>query len=403
MINDTSSSTSRKNSSDNRTVKLACDLIAKASVTPDDAGCQSLMIERLEAIGFRCTPLPFDDTQNFWAEWRPDWETQRDAGPLLVFAGHTDVVPPGPLSEWDSDPFVPTIRDGLLFGRGAADMKGSLAAMITACENFVANSQQQDGTPNGRIGFLITSDEEGPATNGTVRVMQWLAEQGIDIDYCVVGEPSSAERLGDTIKNGRRGSLNGTLKILGRQGHVAYPQHADNPLHRALPVLADLVNREWDTGNAYFPATSFQITNFHTGTGVTNVIPGHAEMLVNFRFSTEQTAEGLQGLVERILADHEVNAEVQWNLSGNPFITGEGSLTDACSAAVRDVNGVETVLSTSGGTSDGRFIAPYGAQLVELGPINASIHRVNEHVRVDDLPQLSAMYLGILERLLTHR
>lgn len=388
-------------SCDDPTVKLACDLIAKASVTPDDAGCQALMMQRLETIGFRCTPLPFDDTQNFWAEWRPDWEAPKDATPLLAFAGHTDVVPPGPLSDWDSDPFVPTVRDGLLFGRGAADMKGSLAAMITACEDFLGNIQHTGTQPKGRIGFLITSDEEGPATNGTVRVMEWLCEQDIDIDYCVVGEPSSGEQLGDTIKNGRRGSLNGRLKILGRQGHVAYPQHAENPLHRALPALQDLVHREWDAGNEYFPATSFQITNFHAGTGVTNVIPGHAELLINFRFSTQQTADGLEEAVERILSDHGVKADVHWNLSGNPFITGEGVLTNACRAAVRDVNGVETVLSTSGGTSDGRFIAPYGAQLVELGPINASIHRVNEHVRVEDLPKLSAMYQGILTRLLT--
>ncbi|WP_439105983.1 succinyl-diaminopimelate desuccinylase [Congregibacter sp.] len=376
-----------------RTFDLACELIARASVTPEDAGCQALMMRRLEALGFRCTSLPFGDTENFWAQWG-------ECGPLLVFAGHTDVVPPGPRDQWDSDPFVPTVRDGLLYGRGAADMKASLAAMIIACEDFIAHLSSAGDSAQGRIGFLITSDEEGPATDGTVRVMEWLAEQGVSIDYCVVGEPSSAEVLGDTIKNGRRGSLNGTLKILGRQGHVAYPQHADNPLHGALPALQELVTRQWDQGNEYFPATSFQITNFHTGTGVTNVIPGHADVLINFRFSTEQSAQGLQEAVEKILADHGVRAEIQWNLSGDPFITGEGSLTEACRAAVRDVDGVETKLSTSGGTSDGRFIAPYGAQLVELGPTNASIHRVNEHVRVDDLPKLAAMYQGILTRLL---
>ncbi|WOJ96386.1 succinyl-diaminopimelate desuccinylase [Congregibacter brevis] len=375
------------------TFELACELIARASVTPEDAGCQRLMMQRLETLGFRCTPLPFGDTENFWAEWGSE-------GPLLVFAGHTDVVPPGPLNEWESDPYLPTVRDGHLYGRGAADMKGSLAAMVTACESFLRNCEEDNRDPRGRIGFLITSDEEGPAINGTVRVMEWLNEHKIDIDYCVVGEPSSAEVLGDTIKNGRRGSLNGAVKLLGRQGHVAYPQHADNPLHRALPALQELVTRQWDEGNEYFPATSFQITNFHSGTGVTNVIPGHAELLINFRFSTEQTAEGLQTAVEAILEKHAVNAEIQWNLSGNPFITGEGALTEACRAAVRAVDGVETALSTSGGTSDGRFIAPYGAQLVELGPINASIHRVNERVKVDDLAKLSTMYQGILTRLL---
>ncbi|MDP5071103.1 MAG: succinyl-diaminopimelate desuccinylase [Congregibacter sp.] len=377
-----------------RTVSLACELIARPSVTPEDAGCQALMMERLEALGFTCTPLRFEDTQNFWAQWG-------HGGPLLVFAGHTDVVPPGPTGEWHSDPFVPTIRNGLLYGRGAADMKSSLAAMISACEDFIGDSKINDAKPPaGRIGFLITSDEEGPAKNGTVRVMEWLAQQGIDIDYCVVGEPSSSEVLGDTIKNGRRGSLNAVLKIHGRQGHVAYPQHADNPLHKALPALQELVSRPWDQGNAYFPATSFQITNLHTGTGATNVIPGAVELWLNFRFSTEQTAEGLQRAVEETLHAHGVRADIQWDLSGEPFITQEGALTDACRAAVLEVAGVQTQLSTSGGTSDGRFIAPYGAQLVELGPINASIHRVNEHVRVDDLPPLSAMYLGILRRLL---
>lgn len=346
-------------------------------------------MQRLKSLGFRCTELPFGDTQNFWAEWG-------DSGPLLVFAGHTDVVPPGPDSEWDSDPFVPTIRDGLLYGRGAADMKGSLAAMIVACEDFLANHKPRDG----RIGFLITSDEEGPATNGTVRVMQWLAQQNIDIDYCIVGEPSSSDILGDTIKNGRRGSLNANLKIHGRQGHVAYPQHADNPMHRVIPALGELIQRQWDTGNEYFPATSFQITNLHTGTGVTNVIPGHVDLLLNFRFSTEQTSQSLQAAVEQTLKNHSVKADIQWKLSGDPFITAEGELTHACRAAVLEVAGIETQLSTSGGTSDGRFIAPYGAQLVELGPINASIHRVNEHLRVDDLPKLTAMYEGILRRLL---
>ncbi|EAQ96202.1 succinyl-diaminopimelate desuccinylase [Congregibacter litoralis] len=378
---------------DDSTLDLACELIRRASVTPEDAGCQALMMERLKALGFHCTPLPFGDTENFWAQWG-------SSGPLLAFAGHTDVVPPGPLEKWDSDPFTPSLRDGMLYGRGAADMKGSLAAMITACESFLRTCEAAGNTPRGRIGFLITSDEEGPATHGTVRVMEWLAEQKISIDYCVVGEPSSADVLGDTIKNGRRGSLNAAVKILGRQGHVAYPQHADNPLHRALPALQALATRQWDMGNEYFPATSFQITNVHSGTGVTNVIPGHADVLINFRFSTEQTAERLQEAVEQTFAEHEVHAEIQWTLSGKPFITAEGALTDACREAVKDVADLATTLSTSGGTSDGRFIAPYGAQLVELGPVNASIHRVNEHVKADDLARLSKMYEGILTRLL---
>ena len=371
------------------TLALTRDLISRRSITPDDAGCQALMMQRLEKLGFRCTPLPFGNTQNFWAEWG-------DSGPLLAFAGHTDVVPPGPAADWDSDPFVPTLRDDLLFGRGAADMKGSLAAMIVACEEVLT------ATPpgSGRIGFLITSDEEGPATDGTVRVMEWLAAQKIHIDYCVVGEPSSAAALGDTIKNGRRGSLNGMLRIRGRQGHVAYPQHAENPLHRALPALQALIGRHWDAGNRYFPPTSFQITNAQAGTGATNVIPGTLELWINFRFSTEQTAAGLQAAVEETLREHGLKADIEWQLSGEPFITAEGALVEACRAAVRSVTGEEPELSTSGGTSDGRFIAPYGVEVVELGPINASIHRVNEHVLASDLPRLAAMYRGIIEQLL---
>lgn len=374
---------------DDKTLALTCELIARESVTPEDAGCQALMMQRLEALGFECTPLPFGDTLNFWALWG-------DGGPLTVFAGHTDVVPTGPLEDWHSDPFVPEIRDGLLFGRGAADMKGSLAAMITACEIFLA----ENPPTTGRIGFLITSDEEGPATDGTVRVMRWLEEQNLHIDYCVVGEPSSSSTLGDTIKNGRRGSLNGTVTVHGRQGHVAYPQHADNPIHRALAALQVLASSTWDTGNAHFPPTSFQITNVHAGTGATNVIPGSLELWLNFRFSTQQTAAGLQAAVEDCLAQHGVAADIDWTLSGEPFITEEGTLVDAAQAAILEVTGQPSALSTAGGTSDGRFIAPYGAQLVELGPVNASIHRVNEHVRAEDLPRLAAIYAGILKRLL---
>ncbi|GAB5414692.1 MAG: succinyl-diaminopimelate desuccinylase [Congregibacter sp.] len=369
------------------TTALACELIRCESVTPEDAGCQPMMMARLQALGFRCTPLPFNDTQNFWAEYGEE-------GPLFAFAGHTDVVPTGPLEQWDTPPFEPTIVDGVLYGRGAADMKGSLAAMVTACESFLQSCPK----PPGRIGFLITSDEEGPATDGTVRVMQWLKEQGIAIDYCLVGEPSSSKALGDIIKNGRRGSLNGRLRIFGRQGHVAYPQHADNPIHRALAALQTLTDREWDAGNAYFPPTSFQITNLHAGTGATNVIPGELELWLNFRYSTEQTADGLKTAVVTCLKDQALKFDIDWTLSGEPFITGSGALVDACRHAIREELDRETELSTSGGTSDGRFIAPYGAQVVEFGPINASIHRVNEHVEVADLPRLSSCY----ERILSH-
>lgn len=368
---------------------LTRELIARASITPEDGGCQGLMMARLEALGFTCTSLPFGDTQNFWAEWG-------NSGPLLAFAGHTDVVPPGPLEQWQSDPFTPEERDGLLYGRGAADMKGSLAAMIIACERFLA-----DGGPDtGRIGFLVTSDEEGPATHGTVRVMEWLDEREIAIDYCVVGEPSSSETLGDTIKNGRRGSLNAVMHVHGRQGHVAYPQLADNPIHRALPALAELTAQRWDEGNEYFPPTSLQISNIRAGTGVSNVIPGELELWLNFRFSTEQTAEQLRRAVEECLTRHEVDAQLHWTLSGEPFLTAEGALVEASRRAIKAVTGMTTTLSTAGGTSDGRFIAPYGAEVVELGPVNASIHRVNEHVRSADLDRLARIYQGILQELL---
>ena len=369
-------------------IALARELIARPSVTPEDAGCQPLMIERLEALGFRCQRLRFGDTDNFWAEWG-------DTGPLFAFAGHTDVVPPGPGSAWDSDPFVPVERDGHLYGRGAADMKGSLAAMVVACETLLANHR-----PAGRIGFLITSDEEGPATDGTVKVMEWLERQGTRLDYCIVGEPSSGERLGDTIKNGRRGSLNGKLTVQGRQGHVAYPQHADNPIHRALPALLALSERHWDTGGENFPPSSLQITHLDAGAGASNVIPGTLEIRLNFRFSTAQTAAGLEAQVEACLAEHGVNADIEWNLSGNPFLTADGALVQASRAAIRDLLGIEATLSTGGGTSDARFIAPYGTQVVELGPINASIHRANENVRVADLPRLARLYADIVRRVL---
>ena len=370
-------------------VALARALIARPSITPEDAGCQPLMIERLEALGFRCQRLRFGDTDNFWAEWG-------DGGPLLAFAGHTDVVPPGPMSAWDSDPFVPIERDGQLYGRGAADMKSSLAAMIVACETVLAGPR-----PAGRIGFLVTSDEEGPATHGTVKVMEWLEQQGTRLDYCIVGEPSSAERLGDTIKNGRRGSLNGRLTVKGRQGHVAYPQHADNPIHRALPALQALSTRHWDAGDRFFPPSCLQITHLNAGAGASNVIPGALEVRLNFRFSTAQTAAGLKAQVEACLAEHGVNADIEWQLSGQPFVTAAGALVEASRAAIRDLLGIEAALSTGGGTSDARFIAPYGAQVLEVGPVNASLHRANEHVRVADLPRLAGLYAEIVRRVLS--
>lgn len=369
-------------------VALARELIARPSITPEDAGCQPLMIARLEALGFRCQRLRFGDTDNFWAEWG-------DRGPLLAFAGHTDVVPPGPGSAWDSDPFAPVERDGYLYGRGAADMKGSLAAMIVACETVLASRR-----PAGRLGFLITSDEEGPATDGTVKVMQWLERRGTRLDYCIVGEPSSGERLGDTIKNGRRGSLNGRLTVKGRQGHVAYPQHADNPIHRALPALHALSRRPWDAGDEFFPPSRLQITHLNAGAGASNVIPGALEVRLNFRFSTAQTAAGLKACVEACLAEHGVDADIEWNLSGQPFVTAAGALVEASRAAIRDLLGIEATLSTGGGTSDARFIAPYGAQVMELGPVNASIHRANENVRVADLPRLARLYAEIVRRVL---
>ena len=371
------------------TVALTCELIRRRSVTPDDAGCQDVLTARLEALGFTCTELLFGDTRNLWA-------VRGDSGPLLVFAGHTDVVPSGPVEQWDSDPFEPVQRGAYLYGRGAADMKGSLAAMITACEDFLATTPQ----PAGRIGFLITSDEEGPATDGTVRVVEWLQEQGEQIDYCLVGEPSSAEILGDTVKNGRRGSLNGRLLVRGRQGHVAYPQHADNPIHRAAPALAALATRHWDAGNADFPATSFQVTNITAGTGATNVIPGDVEILLNLRFNTEQTAEGLQETIEGVLDEHGLDYQLEWTVSARPFLTASGRLVAAACAAVAAVRGALPEVCTTGGTSDGRYIAPTGAEVVELGPVNASIHRINEHVKTADLPQLSAMYAGVLRELL---
>lgn len=372
-----------------RTLELCCELLRRRSVTPEDDGCQALMMSRLEAIGFACTPLPFGEVSNFWA-------VRGSAGPLLVFAGHTDVVPTGPESRWSTPPFEPTLRGETLYGRGAADMKGSLAAMIVACEDFVA---AHPGHP-GRIGFLITSDEEGPAVDGTVRVMQYLAGRGEKIDYCLVGEPSSSHTLGDVIKNGRRGSLNARLTVHGTQGHIAYPHLADNPIHRLAPALAALTGEIWDEGNSFFPPTSMQVSNIAGGTGATNVIPGEVELLFNFRFSTEVTEQQLRARTHALLDSHGLDYDIDWSLSGQPFLTPSGALVEAAKQSIRAVTGLQTELSTAGGTSDGRFIAPSGAQVVELGPVNATIHKLNEEVHAPDLPRLAAIYRGIIERLL---
>jgi len=371
------------------TLDLAKDLISRRSVTPDDAGCQALMCERLKAIGFNIEDLKFGEVSNFWAR-------RGSAGPVFAFAGHTDVVPTGPEANWQSPPFEPTIKDNKLYGRGAADMKGSLAAMVTACERFVA----QHPDHNGSIAFLITSDEEGPAHDGTVKVVEHLEARGEKIDMCLVGEPTSTAKVGDVIKNGRRGSLGCTLTVHGQQGHVAYPHLANNPVHSFAPAMAELTSEAWDNGNEFFPATTFQISNINAGTGATNVIPGDLEVVFNFRFSTEVTEQQLRQRVEQLLAKHQLNYTIDWALSGQAFLTPAGDLVDAMQAAIKTVCGYDTELSTSGGTSDGRFIAPTGAQVVELGPLNATIHQINEHVGVDDLEQLSAIYEQILVNLL---
>lgn len=370
------------------TLELTCALIKRRSVSPEDDGCQDLLTARLQTLGFTVCRLPFGKVENFWA-------LRGEEGPILCFAGHTDVVPTGELADWDSDPFEPSIVGDLLYGRGAADMKGSLAAMVTATETFI----QQHPQHLGRIAFLITSDEEGPAVDGTVRVVDWLSDQAIIPDWCIVGEPSSSTSLGDVVKNGRRGSLNGRLTVRGIQGHVAYPQQADNPIHRLLPALTELTAIEWDQGNEYFPATSFQVSNIRAGTGATNVIPGEMTADFNFRFSTENTATTLREKVEDVLRRYSLNYHLDWQLSGEPFLTPAGSLVRAAAESIREHCGLDTQLSTTGGTSDGRFIARLGGQVVELGPVNASIHKINEHVRITDLDRLAAIYLGIMKKL----
>ena len=377
------------------TLELAEQLIARRSVTPEDAGCQQLLADRLVQSGFACRALPFgpEDARvsNLWAIRRG----ADAAGKLLVFAGHTDVVPTGPLAAWHSDPFTPIRRDGKLYGRGASDMKSSIAAMVVAVEEFVAAQPHHAGT----VALLITSDEEGPALDGTARVCEWLVREGTRLDYCVVGEPTSVERFGDTIKNGRRGTLSGRLIVRGIQGHIAYPQLAKNPIHLAAPLLAELAAFEWDRGNAHFPPTSWQMSNIHAGTGAGNVIPSELVVDFNFRFSTESTPASLRERFEAIVARHGVEHTLEWTLGGEPFLTKPGSLSDALARAIRDRTGIETTLSTTGGTSDGRFLAKICAEVVELGPVNASIHKIDEHVAIADLDVLKDVYRATLEQL----
>ena len=368
------------------TLELARELIRRPSVTPDDAGCQDLLAEHLRPLGFRARSLPFGDVSNLWAR-------RGTAPPLFVFLGHTDVVPPGPEDAWATPPFDPVLRDGYLHGRGAADMKGSLAAMVTACARFLARRPE----PRGSIALLVTSDEEGPAVDGTRRVVEALDDP---IDWCVVGEPSSRERVGDTVKHGRRGSLNGRLTVRGVQGHIAYPDRAVNPIHGACAALAELAEIAWDEGSADFPPTRFQVSNVRSGTGAVNVIPGSLEALFNLRYSPALTHREIMERVESVLDRHGLRREIDWQHSAAPFLTPRGRLLDAVTAAVREVSGIDPELSTAGGTSDGRFIAPTGAEVIELGPVNATIHQVDERVSCEDLDRLSRMYERILERLL---
>ncbi|HJF28703.1 succinyl-diaminopimelate desuccinylase [Acinetobacter bohemicus] len=373
------------------TLDLSLQLLRQPSITPLDHDCQTIMAERLKQIGFHIEAMRFEDVDNIWAR-------KGTEDPVFCFAGHTDVVPTGNLEAWNSDPFQPEIRDGKLYGRGSADMKTALAAMVVATERFVAKYPNHKGS----IAYLITSDEEGPSINGTVKVIETLEARNEKITWCLVGEPSSTHQLGDIIKNGRRGSLNAHLTVKGKQGHVAYPQLAVNPIHTASQAIAELCNTVWDHGNAYFPATSFQISNINAGTGATNVVPGSMELLFNFRYSTEVTAEELKARTFEILDRHGVEYDISWTLSGLPFLTPVGELVNAAKNAILSVKGREAELSTSGGTSDGRFIAPTGAQVLELGVLNATIHQINEHVDIADLEPLAEIYEQILVNLLSH-
>ena len=372
-----------------KTLDLAKALISRPSVTPDDKGCQQLLIDTLEPIGFKAEKLNFEEVENLWLR-------KGTEAPLFCFAGHTDVVPTGPVENWTSDPFIAVERDGKLYGRGTADMKGGVAAFTIACAHFVKDYPDHKGS----IAFLITSDEEGPAKNGTVKVIETLEARNEKIDWCLVGEPSSTKKVGDVIKNGRRGSLGCTLKIIGKQGHVAYPHLAKNPIHLMAPMLNEFTAMEWDQGNDFFPPTTFQISNLNAGTGVSNVIPGALEMQFNFRFSTEITPDEIKAKVEALLIKHKLDYEIEWALSGLPFLTAKGDLVTAAVAAIKEVTGLDTELSTSGGTSDGRFIAPTGAQVLELGPTNATIHQIDECVGIDELDIVKDIYYKMLVALL---
>jgi succinyl-diaminopimelate desuccinylase len=371
-------------------ISLAIDLIARPSVTPEDFGCQKMMAERLENFGFNNETLIFEDTTNLWSR-------RGTTAPVFCFAGHTDVVPAGNLERWHNPPFEPTIIDGMLYGRGAADMKGSLAAMIIATERFVKDHPDHHGS----IAYLITSDEEGPFINGTTRVIDTLEARNEKIDYCIVGEPTSSHQVGDIVKNGRRGSISGELIIHGKQGHVAYPEHVKNPIHLAMPALDELSKMHWDNGNAYFPMTSFQLSNIESGTGATNVVPGHLTAWFNLRFSTELNFQNIMDKIDAVLTEHQLTYEIKWTFNGKPFITEPGTLLDSAVKAIKTVTNIDAELSTSGGTSDGRFIAPTGAQVIELGPCNATIHQVNESVRCDDLISLTDIYYHTLVNALT--
>ena len=375
-----------------KTLELAQQLIARRSLTPQDEGCLSLIGARLESLGFKLEMMRCGDVDNLWAR-------RGNSSPVVCFAGHTDVVPTGPVEKWHSDPFTPTVRNGMLYGRGASDMKGSLAAFVTAIEKFLSTHPSHKGS----IALLLTSDEEGIAVDGTVRVVEALQARGEKLDYCIVGEPTSVNKTGDTIKNGRRGSLSGMLTVKGVQGHIAYPHLLKNPIHMAAPAIAELAATAWDNGNEYFPLTSWQISNIHGGTGATNVVPGTVEIMFNFRFSTASTVDDLKSRVHEILNRHKLEYDLMWELSGKPYLTPHGNLVDAVGAAIKQVTGIETELSTGGGTSDGRFIADICPQVIELGPLNATIHKINECVAVADLDALSEIYCLTLENLLVKK